>query len=196
MNKKSVKTGRKIDKSSLAVYIVTTLFVLGLLGGGLYANFRNRVPRVIDSLPGFEFNATKNLNMKKILKHKVPVMVTFGTEEDYMTQQMLPMLYDLNQALMGKAMIKFVDVGLDQSVTAEFPIATIPTEFFINADGSPYKPVNIQDSNLIIYAEEATGDHYWTAHEGMISKEKILEIFADMGVDISDAIESGESSQK
>lgn len=175
----------KVDKSNLVVYIVVILFVVGALTGVVLSGMKKRGPKVIDSDPGFEFNATDNLDMKEILKHKVPVMLNFGTDGDQASEAMAPIIYELNQQLMGKAMIKYVDVMKNKKVSEEFPIATIPTQIFINADGSPYRPENVKDSNLIVYGDEKTGTHFLTAHEGAMTKEKILEILADMGVDVS-----------
>lgn len=180
------------DKSSLVIYIIVILFIVGTLIGVVLSSRNNRVPVVDDSKPGFSLNATKDFDMKKMLELEVPIMLNFGAEGDPGSEQMAPVIYELNQQLMGKALIKYVDVNENKKVAEDFPIVVIPTQFFINADGTPYKPENIKDSNLIVYGDENTGEHFLTAHEGVMPKEKILEILAGMGVDVS-GVEFSES---
>jgi thioredoxin 1 len=53
---------------------------------------------------------------------------------------MAPVLKTMNAQMQGKAIIKFVDVWKNGDAARDFPVQVIPTQVFINDDGTPYVP--------------------------------------------------------
>ena len=95
---------------------------------------------------------------------------------------MAPVLQELNRELQGKAIIKFVDVWKYQALAQGYPISVIPTQIFIDAEGKPYTPKDAEGKNMKLYSLKDTNEHVFTAHEGAMTKEELLEVLEEMGI--------------
>jgi thioredoxin 1 len=133
----------------------------------------------------FDLDATKNFDLDAILSRNLPVIIDFGADTCIPCQEMAPILLELNQELRGKAIVKFVDVRKNSAAGQEVPLEVIPTQFFFNADGSPYVPANKEAAaanGFIMYTIKATGKHVYTAHQGGLDKDTIMTILKEMGM--------------
>ena len=81
-----------------------------------------------------------------------------------------------------RAFIKFVDVWKYGEAANDFPIQVIPTQVFINADGTPYMPSDDIEIQFDMYSYRETGEHAFTVHQGGLTEEQMRAILADMGV--------------
>ena len=134
--------------------------------------------------PEFDLNATETFDLTKLLAYKMPLVVDFGADTCIPCKEMAPVLADLNQSLRGKAVVKFVDVWKNAAAGQDLPIRVIPTQFFFNADGTPYLPGDLaaaEKNGFILYSHKDTGEHLLTAHEGGLTKEQLLAVLAEMG---------------
>jgi thioredoxin 1 len=98
---------------------------------------------------------------------------------------MAPILVDLNKELRGQAIVKFADVWKNNKVSAGLPLEVIPTQFFFNADGSPYKPADeaaAAQNGFIMYELRDSGEHVYTVHQGFLDKETLLKVLKEMGM--------------
>ena len=93
-----------------------------------------------------------------------------------------PLLKTLKAEMQGKAIIKFVDVWKNGDVAKDFPVQVIPTQVFINADGTPYMPRDDIEIKFDMYSFKDTGEHAFTVHQGGLTEEQMRAILADMGV--------------
>ncbi len=133
----------------------------------------------------FDLDATADFDLEAILSHNQPVIVDFGSETCVPCQELAPILEELNRELRGKAVIKYVDVYENTDVSNEFPIEVIPTQFFFNADGSPYVPADLEEAaanGFILYTLTSSGEHALTAHQGGLGKEELLAVLKEMGM--------------
>ena len=57
----------------------------------------------------------------------------------------------------------------------------IPTQVFINADGTPYVPGEDLGIEFGFYSTKDTHQHVFTVHQGGLTEEQMRTILADMG---------------
>lgn len=133
----------------------------------------------------FDLDATNSFALDKILAYGLPVIVDFGADSCDPCKEMAPVLLELNQELRGQAIVKFVDVWKNNAAAAGLPLEVIPTQFFFNADGTPYVPADEEAAarnGFIMYEMKDTGEHVYTVHQGGLDKEALLAVLKEMGM--------------
>ena len=122
------------------------------------------------------------IDLAALLTYKLPIIIDFGSDSCIPCQQMAPVLQSANEDYQGKAIIKFVDVRKFPDAVGNFPIQVIPTQVFINADGTPYVPGEEIGIEFGFYSTKDTQEHVFTVHQGGLTTEQMNKILADMGV--------------
>ena len=133
----------------------------------------------------FDLDATENFDLDIILSYGLPVIIDFGSDSCIPCKEMAPVLVTMNAETRGKAIVKFVDVWKHITASKGFPVQVIPTQVFINADGTPYVPSDsMSDSGIEFtqYSSKSTNEHIFTTHQGGLTEEDMRRILADMGV--------------
>ncbi len=125
---------------------------------------------------------TASIDLEALTSYELPIIIDFGSDSCIPCKRMAPVLETLNAEMQGKAIIKFVDIGKNQTAANDFPIQVIPTQVFINADGTPYVPSDDIQIEFAIYNYNDTGEHAFTVHQGGLTEEQMRSILADMGV--------------
>ena len=125
---------------------------------------------------------TKSLDLEQLKSYGLPVMINFGSNGCAPCRAMFPVIQEINAEYQGKVIVKFADVWEDKTLAEGFPLDVIPTQFFFTADGKPYKPSDPDGMGMMLYTNEATGEHIYTAHKGSMTKEMIVEVFQELGV--------------
>lgn len=125
---------------------------------------------------------TSSIDLEALKKYKYPIIIDFGADSCDPCKAMAPVLKKMNEEMQGYAIIKFVDVWKHTSAANGFPVQLIPTQVFINADGTPYVPSDKIKIEFIKYAAKDTGKHVFTVHQGGLTEEEMRAILADMGV--------------
>ena len=110
------------------------------------------------------------------------MIIDFGSDSCDPCKAMAPELKKINEEMQGNAIVKFVDVWKHTSAANGFPVQVIPTQIFINADGTPYIPSDKIKIEFIKYSAKDTGKHVFTAHQGGLTEEEMKAILAEMGV--------------
>lgn len=103
---------------------------------------------------------SKDAGTSHIPSEGLPVLVNFSSDGCYYCTEMEPILEDLKAEYKGKAIIKVVDVNENREEANINGIRVVPTQIFYNSDG-----------------EGAT------RHEGFMSREEIIQVFEEMGVE-------------
>ncbi len=110
------------------------------------------------------------------------MIIDFGADECVPCKEMAPVLEHLNADYMDKAIIKFVDVWKTPQAASGFPVQVIPTQIFVNADGTPYVPSEDLGIQFIMYSDDTTNEHIFTAHQGGLTEDQLELVLKDMGV--------------
>lgn len=127
------------------------------------------------------------VDLEEIQSHGLPIMLDFGAEACGPCRAMAPALKQIHAEMQGKAVIHYTDAWEYPEATEGFPVQVVPTQFFMNADGTPYVP----DESVLqsipgfqMYSRKDTGEHVFTAHQGGLTAEQMRTILADMGVEL------------
>ena len=131
----------------------------------------------------FLLNVTEKLDLEKLKSYGLPIMIDFGADSCAPCRVMAPVLLELNNELQERAIIKYVDVWKDPELAKGYPISVIPTQMFFDKDGKPYQPLETQKSPMIIYSLKDTQEHIFTTHEGGMTKDMILDVLKEMGME-------------
>lgn len=131
--------------------------------------------------PDFLLEA-KSIDLGTLTEYKLPIIIDFGADSCIPCKEMAPVLKTLNAQMQGKAIIKFVDVWKNGSAARDFPVQVIPTQVFINADGTPYVPSEELGIEFTMYSAKDTNEHVFTVHQGGLTEDQMRTILADMGI--------------
>ena len=101
---------------------------------------------------------------------------------DDVCKEMAPVLEELNTALEGKAIIRFVDVWKYRDLATGVPIQVIPTQVFFDATGKPFTPPENFPIQFNRYSLRDTNEHVFTTHEGGLDKSQMMAILTAMGM--------------
>jgi len=171
MNKKLIKI------------LIPVLIFLAVAGIWIIKNIdKGSESLVIPSEADFTLEAT-SVDLETLTSYGLPVIIDFGADSCIPCKEMYPVLVSMNEQMRGKAVIKFIDVWKNTGAADGFPVQLIPTQIFINADGTPYVPGDDMEIDFITYNYKDTGDHAFTAHQGGLTEEQMRAILSDMGVE-------------
>lgn len=125
---------------------------------------------------------TTAIDLEALKSYGLPIIIDFGSDSCIPCRQMAPALKTINKEMQGKAIIKYIDVWKYTDAANGFPIQVIPTQMFINADGTPYVPGDDIKIDFTMYSRKDSGQHVFTIHQGGLTVEQMRAILADMGV--------------
>lgn len=168
--------------------LVPVLIILAVAGVWLLKNSQNGSsgvgsPGVEDSNPDFALHVTENMNLEELRSYGIPIVIDFGADSCIPCKEMAPVLRQLNEELRGEAIVKFVDVWKYPSLVEGYPVSVIPTQVFIDSDGKPYVPKDPDSLGLKIYSTKDTNEHVFTTHEGGLTRDQLLWVLEEMGLE-------------
>jgi len=169
-----------MDKKKLVKIIVPVCIVLIIAGIWIFKNANSDAPPITDN-KDFTLEAT-NIDLEVLTSYELPIIIDFGADSYIPCKEMAPVLKTLNVEMQGAAIIKFVDVWKNEDVANDFPIQVIPTQIFINADGTPYVPSDDIKIEFTMYSTKDTNEHVFTVHQGGLTEGQMRRILTDMGV--------------
>ena len=123
----------------------------------------------------------ESLDMDKLTSYGLPIVIDFGAGWCGPCKQFAPILDAMHEELLGKAIIKYVDTDEYAEIASKFPVSVIPTQVFINSDGTPYVPSKDFGVEFKTYSDKETGKTAFTVHEGGLTETQLRDIMADMG---------------
>lgn len=112
----------------------------------------------------------------------VPVIIDFGADSCIPCKEMAPVLVALHDELRGKAIIRFVDVWKYRDLANGIPLQVIPTQVFFDSTGKPFTPSEKLQIPMTQYSTRDTDEHVFTTHEGGITKDQLLSVLYEMGM--------------
>lgn len=140
------------------------------------------VDQITEPNPDFFLSVTEVLDLEQLKSYGLPIMIDFGADSCIPCKEMAPILKDLNGKLQGKAIIRFVDVWKYPKLSEGFPIRVIPTQMFFDSEGKPFRPADPDASQMLMYVLKDTEEHVFTAHEGGMTEQMILQALQEMGL--------------
>jgi len=140
------------------------------------------VAQITEPNPDFFLSVTEVLDLEQLKSYGLPIMIDFGADSCIPCKEMAPILKDLNSKLQGKAIIRFVDVWKDPKLSEGFPIRVIPTQMFFDSEGKPFRPADPDASQMLMYVLKDTEEHVFTAHEGGMTEQMIMQALQEMGL--------------
>ncbi|KXL52845.1 thioredoxin C-1 [Anaerotignum neopropionicum] len=178
MNMKKIDTKKLLGKILVPVLIAATLILIWIVK-------THPTSTPIDEQTGivtdFALEAT-SIDLDILKEYNLPIIIDFGADSCIPCKEMAPVLKTLNAEMQGKAIIKFVDVWKNGDAAKDFPIQVIPTQVFINDDGTPYVPRDDMEIKFDMYTYSDTGEHAFTVHQGGLTEAEMRAILIDMGV--------------
>ena len=127
--------------------------------------------------------SVKSVEIDELVKNKLPIIIDLGADSCPPCKAMEPVLELLNKEMQEKAIIQFIDVWKYPRASIQFPVRVIPTQVFINSDGTPYIPSeNIDNQIEFIKHTNLENKHIFTTHEGGLTEAQMRLILEDMGV--------------
>lgn len=174
---------KKVEFFKGASKILIPVLIVMAIGVTWFLKNYSKAPIVVEDNPNFALHVTDSLDIEKFKSYGLPIMIDFGADSCIPCKEMAPVLKELNEEFRGKVIIKFVDVWKYQSLAEGYPISVIPTQVFIDKEGKPYTPKDPEASQMKMYSFEDTNEHMFTTHEGGMTKEQIIAVFKEMGVE-------------
>ncbi len=136
----------------------------------------------INSNPDFAYAVTGEFDVEKLKSYGLPIVIEFGADWCAPCKQMKPILTALNKELLGKAIVRTVDTDKYGNQLSDYNFQYIPTQIFINADGTPYSPANAAKIQMDLHYDSVTKEHSYTTHTGTLTKQELLDILNEMGM--------------
>ena len=133
----------------------------------------------------FTLNIAAETDFSALTAYGLPIIIDYGADYCMPCKAMKPSLEAVNIQMYGKAFVKYVDVEENPEAVGDVPLQVIPTQLFINKDGTPFVPSDELAAQITFskYNYKETGEHAFTIHQGILSAEQMLLILAEMGVE-------------
>ena len=171
-----------MDKKKLTKIIIPIFIVIVIAGIWIFKNTNSGSDDLIlpNNNEDFVLEA-ESIDLDVLTAYGLPIIIDFGSDSCIPCQQMAPVLETMNEEMQGKAIIKFVDVWKYTDAADGFPIQVIPTQVFINSDGTPYVPSDDIEIGFTMYSAK-DNEHVFTVHQGGLTEDQMRAILDDMGV--------------
>ena len=172
-------------KKNIATIIVIIIIIVGIVGIWFIKNNERENDQIIEQSQkenvneDFKLYVEGNLDIEKLKSYNLPIMIDFGAEWCPPCNMMKPDLIKLNNELEGEAIIKIVDVDENPNATKGYKIELLPTQIFINSDGTPYIPKDKSIEGFEI-VKDKEGNVLYTMHVGILTRTQILSIVEQM----------------
>lgn len=140
---------------------------------------QNSVNNNLTSEKDFELEADESFDLEKLKSYELPIILDFGADYCAPCREMKPILKKLNEELRGKAIIKVCDVMEYPELCEGYDVSLIPTQIFINSDGTAFTPKNYGELGLNL-VKDKNGKHIYTSHVGYLSEEDLKNIIKEM----------------
>lgn len=172
-----------MDKKKLLKIILPVFIVIVIAGIWIIKNNNSDTNDFVATNNNKDFVLeTEAVDLDVLTVYDLPIIIDFGSDSCVPCKEMAPVLKTMNAEMQGRAIIKYVDVWEHTEAADGFPIQVIPTQVFINADGTPYVPGEDVELEFTMYSSKDTGEHAFTVHQGGLTEGQMRAILADMGV--------------
>ena len=128
------------------------------------------------------YSLPENSVIHTLKAQHLPIIIYFGADYCPKCVEMEPIFESIKQKTQGKAIIEYIDKVKQKEIAEQYPIRLIPTQIFVNADGTPYDGEKASEKPFVKYYD-AQGNHTLTTVIGTMTEETIMEILKEMGME-------------
>lgn len=172
----------KPNRSSLIKLAVVALVVLAVAAVWIVKNRADAPAPAASGGKAESVLEVTSIDLEDLLSRGLPVMLAFGADGCAPCRAMMPALVEVHGEMEGRAVIRFIDAWKNTEAVREYPLQVVPTQIFINPDGTPFDPSEELDIEFLRYSYKETGEPAYTVHEGGLTADQMRAILADMGV--------------
>ena len=166
-------------KKKIISAIVVIIIILVIIGIWFIKNIEKNKTEITNE--DFSLEIMDEFDIEKLKSYNLPIIIDFGSDGCMPCREMFPAVEQLNKELQGKAIVRFIDVWKYPDLAKDYPIELIPTQMFINSDGTPYTPENADELGLEFMKDE-NGKHIYTMHVGGLTFEQMKTMLKEMGL--------------
>lgn len=131
----------------------------------------------------FALNLTyeTGVNFEELKSHNLPILIQIGVDTDDISIGMKTDVKKLNHEMEGKALVKYIDIGLYPELVQEIGvvISNIPAQFLIDSNGEPYKTAESEALGYKMITDRE-GNHIYTVHYGDMTYEEMKTLLEKM----------------
>ncbi|MDD4047477.1 MAG: thioredoxin family protein [Clostridia bacterium] len=173
----------KDNKKIILKVVIPFLLMCVVFGIWIYKNSQQPVTPDSEDVSEFSLYVTEEIDLDNLKSYGLPIILDFGADSCIPCKKMAPVLKELNEELRGKVIVKFVDVWKYQSLAADYPLSLIPTQVFFDSSGNPYNPKDAETMQMKFHYTEDNSEHIFTTHEGGMTKDQLLTVLKEMGME-------------
>ncbi|MCL2491349.1 MAG: hypothetical protein FWE87_01155 [Coriobacteriia bacterium] len=93
---------------------------------------------------------------------------------------MRPELVQFFDEYQDMMVIRAFDLDRSPQTAEGFPIRAIPTQFFFDANGDPFRPTDLALGSTFELLTDDAGNHILTRHVGALDFDDLVAIYQDM----------------
>lgn len=170
---------KKVNKKNIRLIktiIVVVLVILTVLLAKFVSERTNQHTHVGNLSDPYDMSFT----IEDLKKQGKPVLIDFTAEWCIPCKTFNPILQGLNEEYGEDVIIKIVDVDKYTGFSSKYPLKVIPTQIYINADGTPYQLDPTLGLTGFSEFEDSTSGEVITLHEGALTKNQVKAIIKGM----------------
>jgi thioredoxin 1 len=119
--------------------------------------------------------------LHSLKQQQLPIILYVAADYCPKCVEMGPILESIKQKTEGKVIIEYIDKVKQTEIAQKYPIRLVPTQIFVNADGTPYNGKETSSKQVVKYYDEQ-GNHTLTTAIGTMTEERIMNMLVEMGM--------------
>lgn len=171
-----------MTKNRVMKIFVPVLIVLAVAAIWLFKNqpWVSQAEETSSINPDFALEA-QSIDLERLTSYGLPIIIDFGGDWCSPCKNFAPIYENVHDEMLGKAILKYVDIDKSSDTASSYPVQVIPTQVFILSDGSPYKPGDGIDIEFLYYQDKDNGSLLYTVHQGALTADELRAVLTDMG---------------
>lgn len=123
---------------------------------------------------------TDAIDLAALTSYGKPFVVAVGATWCGPCKSFQPTLEAVHDTFVGRVIIKHIEADINPAIEDVVPIIAYPSQYFYNADGTPYEPSTTALSDQFEYIKDKSGNLQFTRHIGGFDEEVFTLILEDM----------------
>lgn len=121
------------------------------------------------------------IDMDKLTSYGYPIFINFGSPTCIWCVRMAPDLKKIHSEYADKVTVIYLDLEENPRSADNYPVNALPTQFFINSDGTPFTPSDsLKEEFQFSFYKESSARGALTGHIGALSESQMRKILEEM----------------